>query len=61
MKKVSKTDFEVKTAVRRKGDPDVLIADNNKIMSKMDWKPEHNDLGVICKTALNWEKKSNKI
>jgi len=61
MKKISKIDFLIETVGRRPGDPDVLVADNNKIMQKMNWKPEHNDLAVICTTALNWEKKSNQI
>ena len=61
MKKVSKTDFTIETVGRRMGDPDVLVADNNKIMSMMNWKPEHNDLKVICRTALDWEKKNREI
>ncbi len=61
MKKVSKVDFKVEIVGRRPGDPDILVADNNKIISKTNWKPEHNDLSVICKTALDWEKKSTQI
>lgn len=56
MKKVSKVDFEVIVGDRRYGDSATLIADNTKIKEKMGWKPKYDDLELICKTALDWEK-----
>jgi len=56
MKKIA-GDFEVEIAPRRAGDPALLIADSNKIKSKMNWKPKYNSLELICKTAYEWEKK----
>lgn len=56
MKKVSGVDFKVEIAPRRAGDPEKLIADNTKIRSIMGWKPEYDDLELICSTALEWEK-----
>jgi len=41
---------------RRAGDPPSLIAAVDKIHKILDWKPEFNDLDVIVKTALDWEK-----
>lgn len=56
MKKVSNNNFKVEIAPRREGDPSVLISDNNKIKTKMNWTPKYNDLELICKTAFEWEK-----
>ena len=57
MKKVSNVDFKVDIVPRRAGDPSTLISDNTKIKTKMNWVPKYNDLELICKTALDWEKK----
>lgn len=57
MKKVSGVDFKVDIVPRRAGDPSTLISDNTKIKTKMNWVPKYNDLELICKTALEWEKK----
>jgi UDP-glucose 4-epimerase len=56
MKKVSEVDFDVKIEARRPGDPAELIADNKKILSALNWMPKYNDLELICKTALEWER-----
>jgi UDP-glucose 4-epimerase len=61
MKKVSGVNFKVEIAKRRAGDPALLISDNSKILNKMKWTPKYNDLELICKTALEWEKKKGKI
>ncbi|BCD60561.1 UDP-glucose 4-epimerase [Nitratiruptor sp. YY08-14] len=57
MKKVSGVDFPVEITGRRAGDPAILIANSQKIQQKMGWKPKYDDLELICKTALEWEKK----
>jgi UDP-glucose 4-epimerase len=57
MKEVSGVDFPVEIAPRRAGDPAILISDNSKIKSKMNWNPKYDDLRLICKSALEWEKK----
>jgi len=57
MKEVSGVDFAVREAPRRSGDPPTLIADNTKILRHLHWKPQCEDLALICKTALAWEKK----
>lgn len=44
---------------RRAGDPDELIASNKKILAALDWQPKHQDLNLICETALSWEKSYN--
>ena len=41
---------------RRAGDPAELIANNGKILATLDWQPQHNDIQLICQTALDWER-----
>lgn len=53
---VAGVDFTVETAPRRAGDPGLLVSDNTKIKTKLDWEPRYDDLCLICKTALEWEK-----
>ena len=57
MKKVSGIDFTTEEAARRPGDPPILVADTRKILRQLSWKPQFNNLTLICKTALEWEKK----
>ena len=56
-KEVTGVDFPVEEAGRRAGDPPYLVADNTKIREELGWKPKHDDLSYIVKTAWNWEKK----
>jgi len=41
---------------RRAGDPAMLVANTNKIISKMQWKPQYNNIRLICQSAYLWEK-----
>ena len=41
---------------RRAGDPPSLVADNSKILTTLDWKPQFDDLDKIVHHSLNWEK-----
>jgi len=56
MKKSTNTDFQVDISPRRLGDPASLVSNNTKIKVKMNWTPKYNDLGLICKSAYEWEK-----
>jgi len=58
VKKVSGVDFLVNDAERRAGDPPELIAANDRIRKIVGWKPVRDDLELICKSALDWEKHS---
>ncbi|MBL0721238.1 MAG: UDP-glucose 4-epimerase GalE [Sulfurovum sp.] len=72
MKKVSGVNFKVHNEPKRAGDPAILISDNKKLNeawdninnSKLKEKRsklfEYNDLELICKTALDWERKLNE-
>jgi len=39
---------------RRAGDPDSLIASNNKVIDVLNWKPQHDDIEYIISTAYNY-------
>jgi UDP-glucose 4-epimerase len=61
MQKLSEKGFPVEKAPRREGDPDSLVADSSKAQKILKWKPKHDNLELICQTALNWEKKLIQI
>jgi UDP-glucose 4-epimerase len=42
---------------RRQGDPDALVADNGRILATLPWRPKYNDLDLIVRDALAWERK----
>lgn len=41
---------------RRTGDPGQLIADTASIRSVLGWRPRYNDLDMIIRTAIDWER-----
>lgn len=55
MKRVSGVDFTTEISTRRLGDPAILVSDNQKIKTKMNWTPQYQDVEFICKTAFGWE------
>ena len=55
VKRVSGRDFKVITGGRRPGDPSAIVADPALIMSEFGWKPRHDDLDEIVRSALAWE------
>jgi UDP-glucose 4-epimerase len=61
IKKVSGVDFQVEKAPRRDGDAAKLISENSKIKSNFKWAVKYDNLELICKSALDWEKKLLEI
>ena len=57
MKKVSGNDFKEEVAPKRAGDSALLISDNSKIKKQTNWQPKYDNLELICKKVLEWEKK----
>ena len=55
VRKVSGRDFKVTMGPRRAGDAASVVASPALIMSKLDWKPRHDDLDEIVGSALAWE------
>ena len=56
-KKVTGVAFAVEETGRRAGDPPALVADSRRIRELTGWKPLHDDLEFIIRTAWEWEKK----
>ena len=42
---------------RRAGDPPTLVADASRIRQVLGWQPKFDDLDLIARTALAWERK----
>jgi UDP-glucose 4-epimerase len=49
--------LELRSAPRRPGDTAILVADVRRICERLDWRPEHDDLGFIVRTAIEWERR----
>lgn len=56
MKKVSGFDFLSPEGPRRPGDAASLVADSTHLKTKLSWRPELDDLELICRTALDFER-----
>ena len=61
VKSRSGADFPVEETGPRAGDPVALMADNQRITETLGWTPDHDDLGTIVQTALDWEAKWQRI
>lgn len=56
MNKILKSKINFEYGPRRKGDAEYSVANNEKFVKRFNWRPKHNNLEYILKTALNWEK-----
>ena len=57
MKTVSGRDFEILFKERRDGDVSIVVANSSLCRKKLNWVPKFNDIDLILKTSLEWEKK----
>ena len=46
---------------KRPGDSNKVIANTNKLFKYFSWKPKYNNLKLILKSSLNWEKKIKNL
>ena len=53
----SGVNFPIADGPRRAGDPPLLISDPSRLRALLAWTPRHDDLGVIVRTALAWERR----
>ena len=60
VKKVTGIDLPVEEANRRPGDPPALVADSTRLKTLTGWKPVHDDLAFIVKTAWDWEQELDR-
>ena len=49
--------LDIRSAPRRPGDPPTLIAATGKITESLGWRPRHDDLDTIVRSAIDWESK----
>src|ERR1700722_20321034 len=56
VKKVTATDFEVRQAPRRAGDPASIVANSDELR-KLGWQPKLDNLQTMIDHAFNWEKR----
>lgn len=53
--------FEIIEGPRRPGDPAVLVADNRRLRTLLDWTPRRDDLDYIVGTAWAWEQRLQSL
>lgn len=56
VKRVSGVDFPVKLTERRAGDPAMIVARADRMRQELGWVPVRDDLDVIVRQALDWER-----
>ena len=54
VEKVTGKNIPFKIQDRRVGDPDILVADNDKIKKVLNWIPQHSSIENIISTAWKW-------
>lgn len=62
MKRISGTDFPVRIAGRRAGDPAALVAGAERVRTHLGWTPRYaDDVDSIVQQALDWERRLHNI
>ena len=57
VKHLSGADFPVDLSPRRVGDPAQIVASSGRARAVLGWKPQRDDLTMIVRHALGWERK----
>ena len=57
VRRVTGIELPVSAGPRRAGDPPVLVADASEIRRVLNWRPCHDDLDFIVRTAWAWEQR----
>jgi UDP-glucose 4-epimerase len=55
--RVTNASIERRLSPRRAGDPPALVADNQRILATLPWRPERDRLDTIVADALAWERR----
>ena len=53
----NKLNIQINFMERRPGDIAQVFSDTKKFKNLLKWKPRHNDINKIIKSAINWEAK----
>ena len=59
LNKIINNNLKTSIGPRRPGDSQLIVSNVEKFMKYFSWKPKHNSLNYILKTAISWEKKLN--
>jgi UDP-glucose 4-epimerase len=59
-RKVTGVAFAAEETGRRAGDPPALVADSSRLQELTGWRPRHDDLEFIIRTAWEWERKQKQ-
>ncbi len=57
VEEVSGRPVATRDAPRRAGDPMRLVADSTAVLKATGWRPRHDDLAFIVRTAIEWERR----
>src|SRR5215472_9434401 len=57
MRHESGNDLPVELAARRPGDPAEIVASSERMRNLLSWRPQWDDLSLIVRHALAWERK----
>ena len=57
VERVSGCQLDIRGAPRRPGDPPELVAAVSSIHQSLGWRPKHDDLEFIVRSAIEWEDK----
>ncbi|MCB1624377.1 MAG: UDP-glucose 4-epimerase GalE [Pseudomonadales bacterium] len=57
VEKVAAKKLDIREEARREGDPASLVAEAKKVRSVLGWQPKLDDLEVIVRTTLAWERR----
>jgi UDP-glucose 4-epimerase len=57
VEKASGRPLDVREEPRRPGDPPVLVAVADRVREVLGWRPRFDDLDVIVRTSLEWERR----
>ena len=58
--KITGNKIKYEFSERRPGDAEKLVSNIDKLSQTINWEPKFNDLNLIIKTAIEWEKKINE-
>jgi UDP-glucose 4-epimerase len=59
VERISGHNLPTRELPRRAGDPPMLVADSGKLKRALNWKPRRDDIDVIVRSALEWERRLN--
>ena len=57
VEKIAGVKLDIREEPRRAGDPPALVAKAERVRQILGWKPKLDDIDVIVRTSLDWEKR----